>query len=353
MELQGLVDRLSRLSPVDQPVISIYLDARPGPEGRDQFQSFARNELTARVRTYPQRGVERAGLERDVERILVYARDEMRRETNAVAVFACEGAGLFEAVQLEVPIDRSHVHVGPRPHLYPLAHVLEHYRRYAAVLLDTHVARVVVFALGEVVRTAEVENEKTHRTDLGGWSQARYQRHVDAIRERHVKEVVAELDRIVREEGIDRIVVGGDEVVVPMLREALPKPLATKLVGVRPLDIRTADDTLLERTLDAIVERDARDDREKVERLLAAYRAGGLGVAGLEATLAALDNGQVYDLVLTATGDALGGHGDELVARARRTGATVTFVEDPALLADVEGVGGLLRFRIGGLRAAA
>jgi peptide subunit release factor 1 (eRF1) len=180
--------------------------------------------------------------------------------------------------------------------------VLEHYRRYAAVLLDTHTARIVVFALGEVVRTAGVENEKTHRTDVGGWSQSRYQRHVDAIRERHVKEVVAEL---------------------------------------------------LARTLEAIGEHDARDDREKVERLLAAYRAGGLGVAGLEATLAALENGQVYDLVITATGDALGGHGDELVARARRTGATVTFVEDPALLADVDGVGGLLRHRIGGVRAAA
>lgn len=353
MELMALVDRLSRFDPTSQPVISLYLDARPGPQGRDHLQAFLRNDVADRVRTYAERSPERAGLDRDVERIVAYLGNEARPESNAIAIFACAAAGLFEAVQLEVPIGGSQVHIGPRPQLYPLARVLDRFRRYAAVLLDTHTARIVVFALGEVVRTAGVESPKTHRTDVGGWSQARYQRHVDAIRERHVKEVVAELDRVVRGEGIDRVVIAGDQVVVPMLREALPKALAEKVVGVTPLNVRTPADEVLERTLQAIAERDARDDREKVERCLAAYRAGGLGVAGLEPTLAALDNGQVYELLITANADALRGRGDELIARARRTDAAVTFVEDPTLLADVDGVGGLLRYRVGGLRRAA
>jgi peptide subunit release factor 1 (eRF1) len=37
---------------------------------------------------------------------------------------------------------------------------------------------------------------------------------------------------------------------------------------------------------------------------------------------------------------------DELVRRAKQTGATVTFIEDPELLQDYGGVAGLLRFRI-------
>ena len=37
---------------------------------------------------------------------------------------------------------------------------------------------------------------------------------------------------------------------------------------------------------------------------------------------------------------------DALVARARQTGARVTFVEDAALLAEAGGVGALLRFRL-------
>jgi peptide subunit release factor 1 (eRF1) len=36
----------------------------------------------------------------------------------------------------------------------------------------------------------------------------------------------------------------------------------------------------------------------------------------------------------------------ELIARAQQTSARVRFIEDPALLADIGGVGALLRFRI-------
>ena len=37
---------------------------------------------------------------------------------------------------------------------------------------------------------------------------------------------------------------------------------------------------------------------------------------------------------------------DELITRAQQTGARVRFIEDAALLADIGGVGALLRFRI-------
>jgi peptide subunit release factor 1 (eRF1) len=37
---------------------------------------------------------------------------------------------------------------------------------------------------------------------------------------------------------------------------------------------------------------------------------------------------------------------DELAIHAERTGARITFIEDPELLAEVGGVGALLRFRL-------
>ena len=37
---------------------------------------------------------------------------------------------------------------------------------------------------------------------------------------------------------------------------------------------------------------------------------------------------------------------DELVTKAKQTGARITFIEDPTLLADHGGVAALLRFRI-------
>jgi peptide subunit release factor 1 (eRF1) len=88
--------------------------------------------------------------------------------------------------------------------------------------------------------------------------------------------------------------------------------------------------------------------------MLDAYRGGGLGVVGVDATLRALENGQVHELIIGAdptylrTRDGRSGAAvaDELVAKARQTDARVTFIDDPALLADAGGVGGLLRFRV-------
>ena len=50
-----------------------------------------------------------------------------------------------------------------------------------------------------------------------------------------------------------------------------------------------------------MAEVDAKTDREKVEAAVGAYRAGGLGVVGPDATLLALTNGQVDELLITAS----------------------------------------------------
>jgi peptide subunit release factor 1 (eRF1) len=132
-----------------------------------------------------------------------------------------------------------------------------------------------------------------------------------------------------------------------------------------------------------------------VERLFEAVRGSGLGVLGADDTLAALKLGQVDELVITAdpdtltnvdhlvpagvappathTGSAAQGLAavdaaaaalshqpeaaaeevpahekvaNQLVTLARQTSAAVRFIEDSALLAEVGGVGGFLRFRV-------
>jgi peptide subunit release factor 1 (eRF1) len=97
---------------------------------------------------------------------------------------------------------------------------------------------------------------------------------------------------------------------------------------------------------------DARTDAEVVASVLDAYRSGGLGAAGIEATRDALIAGQVDELYLTVAADASADpdgkptEAEELIALAARTAATTRFIEDPALLADVGGVAAALRFRM-------
>jgi peptide subunit release factor 1 (eRF1) len=374
--LRHELDRLAAFEPTDLPVLSLYLNLAANQHGRDDYSSFVRKAFAERSKAFSMHSPARTSFDRDIERIAAYLASEVNRSANGLAIFACEGAnGFFEALQLDAPFEQHWLFIGSVPHLYPLARLVDQYPRYVALVLDSHKARIYVFGLAAVERTADVTNPKTRRTALGGWSQARYQRRVDNFQLHHVKEVVETLDHIVRREQISRVVVSGDEVTVPVFREQLPPHLADMLVGPIRLD-RSADAAdVLQATLEALREKDAETDAERVSQLIDAWRSGGLAVAGPEAALNALQMGQVDELLIAPAPQALEpvsrlpnaspgpmladtsapqGPGDErrlrladeLVTRAEQTGARLRVIADASLLEPIGGAGAFLRFRI-------
>jgi ribosomal protein L7Ae-like RNA K-turn-binding protein len=352
MNVAELFDRLAEFTPVGAPVLSAYVDTRRDDTGKPHFLPVVRKELNERAKTYAAGTPARASFERDAQRVLDYLAG-VPNDASAVVVFACADAGLFEPLILGVPIDGHEIVVGDEPHLYPLARLHEEYQRYAVVVTDTNQARIFVVAQGEIEPRDHVQSAKQRRSMAGGWSQARYQRHIDNERIHHVKEVIDALERLVREEDIPHVVLGGDATVIPMIRAQLSKSLAERVVDVLPLDVTTPLHEILRRTLATMREQDAAEDAQQVERMLSAYRSGGLGVIGLDATRAALENGQVHELLIAADAQAVGGEemADALVARARQTGARVRVIEDPSRMRAAGGVGALLRYRIGGIAA--
>lgn len=375
LRLRDQLDKLAAIEPQDVPVVSLYLNLTPDQHGRDNYEPFVRKAFAERLKAFAVNSAERASLERDFERISQYLADQVTPSASGLAIFASAGGELFEAVQLDVPMEDHWLFLDTVPHLYPLVRLIDQYPRYASVILDTRRARIFVFGLGSIEKREEITGPKTRRTAVGGWSQARYQRHVENFHLHHVKEVVDTLDSIVRADNIQHIIVSGDEVVVPLLKEQLPQHLTDKLVDVLKLERNAGQDQILEATLEVIRQKDAETDVERVRELLGAWQSGGLGVVGPEATMSALQLGQVDELLMTGSPqelkasaklpedaargkvvtetsavDAARGRqlelADELVTRAQQTGATVRIIEDPELLRTVGGVGALLRFRI-------
>ncbi|HVF24178.1 MAG TPA: Vms1/Ankzf1 family peptidyl-tRNA hydrolase [Pyrinomonadaceae bacterium] len=372
---ERLLEKLLQFESASVPVISIYLDARVDQNGKRNLLPFVRKQLNERAKTYDNNTPERASFEEDFERIVQYLEDGIKPTTNGVAIFACSGAkDYIEVGEFEAPFERNRVFVSDRPHVYPLARMVDQYRRYAVVLADTNRAHLFVFAAGQAVEEQTVENVKTKKTSVGGWSQARYQRHVENYHLHHAKEVVEMLERIVKDENIEHIILAGDEsTVIPLLREQLPKPLEEKVIDALSLGIDTPEHELFEESLKAFRAHDSSIDIDKVERLLNEYRGDNLGVAGVPETLAALSNGQVEEMLIVNSAEKLlydeeevkkvlelyqtDGElpaeldqrtiADELVRRANLlSSARVTFIEDDTRLEQVGGVGALLRYRI-------
>ena len=385
MSVKEQLARLAAFEPAPYPVVSLYLNTQPGQTGRDQFQTFVRKEFAARSRTYPAGSPDRESLDKDLEKISAYLEGQLDAAANGVAVFACSAAELFEAVQLSAPIDQHWLYIGDQPHLYPLARIESLYPRHAAGLADTNSARNLGLAAGEVVSEEEIKGTKTKRTSQGGWSQARFQRHIENFHVQHAKEVVDALEKIVARENITEIVTAGDEVILPLLREQMPKHLAEKVVDHVRLDLNAPLDRILSTSLEAMKRSHGQTERDKVEAAVGAYRAGGLGVVGPEDTLEALIKGQVDELLISArvrelepvgansaaraiesmrgvlpepaVAPAAAGEAaqvapetvrlaDELITKATQTAAKITFVEDPELLSAYGGVAAILRFNI-------
>ncbi len=352
--LAETLDRLARREPARFPVISLYLNAQPDSRGKDNYAIFLRKELRGGVRDYELRSAERESFEQDVARIERYVSDDVRPSANGIAIFACSAADFFEALQLDAPIERHRLTVGDRPHLYPLARIVDRYPRHAVVLANTNHARIYVFGRGRTIDREELASEKVSHTDVGGWSQMRYQRHVEDHYLHHAKDVVEALGRIVAEDRTEYVFLSGDEVIVPLLREQLPKDLAKKVVGILRLEMRASEQEVMGAAGRALAEYEAKAEAEHVERLRGEWRGAGLAVAGPRAVGEALEKGQVDELwISTAFADQTVASAvssplaDALVARALATNARVRVVEKPELLAEMEGVVAALRYKPG------
>src|SRR5438067_6956612 len=298
---EEMLKRLTGFVPSDLPVISLYLDGRANEHGKHDFGPFVRKQLSNRSRTYRAHSPQRNSFDEDFVRIERSLENEFRPSTRGLAIFACAGAqDFFEAGQFEVPFERHQLFVYERPHLYPLARLIDQYRRYAVVLADTNRAKIIVFAAGQTLDRKEVENVKTKRTEVGGWSQSRYQGHLENYHLHHAKEVIDVLERTIKDEAINSVILAGDEAtVIPILREQMNKKLSEKVIDVLSLGIDTPEHELFEQSLKAFRRHDTLTDMQKVERLMNEYRADDLGVAGVTETLAALSNGQVEEMLIT------------------------------------------------------
>lgn len=389
MKITNLIEKLCSFEPDGYPFISLYLNAEANETGRDTFPVWLKKELSEKSQEYNDNAHELERFEKAAKRVNAYVEEEVDPAANGIAIFTNMGdSEMFEVVQLEVAFPENRMFAYDRPHIFPLARAVYQNPRYAVLWADTNKADIYIFGGENRIRTdndkddkvENIQNTVTNRTQVGGWSQGRYQRHIDNFHLQHAKEVVAELEELMRKKKIEQLVLCGDETtIMPVLKPQLPKAVEEKVVATLNMSQYESTEDIRAKTLEAIGMENAVRDKETVERVNdAAKAAAGLGTLGLEGTLRALANGQVQELVLSSDIDSIeysktdvenilneyrpgddnapvdvppivnlaGEIADQLILRAINTDAKITFIEDPSLLKDVGGVGSILRYNM-------
>ncbi|HXF56819.1 MAG TPA: Vms1/Ankzf1 family peptidyl-tRNA hydrolase [Actinomycetota bacterium] len=363
-----LLRRLAGWSSNQAPVASFYLNVDGRRFPRKQDYEVRAEELCHRLRQEAARlpREQRRSVERDAERFLAFVKDLDRGPTRGVALLSASADGLWEEVLVPRPVPDL-VTVAPQPYVLPLEALLETYQSFCTVLVDREKARVFFAALGRIQEETDVFDEVPGQHDQGGWSQARYQRHIEAHVQDHLRRVADLLLRYSKRRPFDHLILAGPEELLPHFERELHDYLRRRVVARTSLPMTATPAEVLERSLQVEEELEARREREALERVRAQAAAGQGAVVGLGSVLDALNQGRVGTLVvpfgLAREGVRCAGCGwlaeegetcptcqeptelvpdvvDLAVASALRQGARV---ETLSHVADVE-VGALLRF---------
>jgi peptide subunit release factor 1 (eRF1) len=220
--------------------------------------------------------------------------------------------------------------------------------------------------LGKTLGQETTSNLKiSDRTEVGRWSRARENAREENYRMQHASELIEQLDEIVRSEQIDSIILAGDDVVLPTLRDQLSPYLAERIVATLSLDIKTPEHEIRSASHAALREHDIGNDKDRVKAMLDLYHSRRRAVGGVDDVMAALTIGQVEELFVSERldeqysdaqdfGELTGSPGgaanvniaDALISQAVQTGARITFIEDEGLLSELGGIAATLRYKV-------
>jgi hypothetical protein len=368
-DVRSNIRTLVELPEAAEPIVSCYLNVGSHRETLETRASEVRRALAP-----PQRGPFDAAMV-PVRNLMVGARADAR----AIVAFSRAGTHpFFTALQLGVTVDEV-VSVDSRPSIYGLVELKDTYHRYVVLLVTDDYARILEISLGAV--TADVWAARPDlRSHIGEvWGRERYQNHRRDRAEHFVHEKMQVLERLVAKRGHSHLIIAGTPALVARARASLPPRLEPKLVDtVRATGhMPTAD--LVAATIARFVENEERESRDAASLLVDELTHAGLAVAGTDASLAALELGQVDMLVLSASYQSPPGRRclacgavatgasapsdrcrrcratscapvdirDELVTLAERHDSRIEVVRDASALMDLEGVGCLLRYQLG------
>ena len=371
-ELQAMVQTLTALPTIEQPLLSVYIDWMPDGNGKRPQMQEVTSALETVVQRFRDEHDNRTSVEADRDRIVSYLTDEVPNDAKGIAIFACSAANLWETIPLQIQVETSVV-ADNYPHIFNLVRILDDYETYALVLADAQESRILIVSLNETERAANTEAaEEIRRFDAGGWGQMLFQRRTDNIIKAHTKDIADKLGRVIKRHNVQHVIIAANDSIKGMVSDSLPQTIKDKLVDIIKLDIHADMATIMETLAPIMRQVEVQQEADALNELEAEVRGENLGVVGIADTAMALTKGQVRTLVVHADFQGTGGEcpncgairaglrptcpydGAEmqsinlreiLTTRAYQQSSEVQIVEQSPYLDEHEGIGAVLRYR--------
>jgi peptide chain release factor subunit 1 len=243
----------------------------------------------------------REALKGDLDRIRAWFDDGFDRQgANGVAVFAAGLDNFWATLTTSDPLGDD-AKVGGELYLAPLARDVGRSDGTLVAVVGRERGEVYRLRGGSLHVIAEESTDVPGRHDQGGWSQARYERHIDEIVERHWRQVAETLDRCVRSVDRARVVLIGAEEMRSDFESVLSNEVRPCIAGWATAEAHADAQALLEAAKPVLEEWWRQRDEQILDRWREEAARNGRAATGWQETLEAASDGRV-ELLLVADG---------------------------------------------------
>jgi peptide chain release factor subunit 1 len=353
---------------------SLYLNLDPSevPTARDAHSRMnallnSAEKTDRKDLTHEQRGA----LKADFARIARWFDEEFDRDgAQALAVFAAGLDNFWSTMALPEPVP-DRFKVGHDFFLAPLVPVVARADGTIVAVVGREQGHLYRLESGRLKEIVDHFDETPGQHDQGGWSQARYQRHIEKLVQEHLKGVAQVLDRSRRQLQVPKVVLVCSEEMRSEFTDALSAEVRDAVVGWAPAEAHSGPSQLLEAVTPVLEEAEAQDEAEVLARWREEAGRTARAASGWEQTLEAASDGRVELLLFQegidhpafrcpACGRAAASGGscpldgttleetdaglDLAVHQTLTHGGAVWAIRHQQDLAPVEGIGALLRY---------
>ena len=235
---------------------------------------------------------QKEGLRSDVQRLRDYFEQDFQREgTLGVAVFCAWLDNLWAPLPLSGRVPDA-LKVNRHLYLAPLVSLVGRGEGALVVVVGRERGELYRLRAGKLEEVVEQTDETPGRHDQGGWSQARYQRHIEKLVQDHLKEVAELVDRDVRRRRAPLVVVSTEE-TRSEFEDVLSNEAKKHVIGWTNAEAHATPAELLHDVEPLLEQWRGEQEADAVERWREEAGRNGRAASGWGATLEAASDARV------------------------------------------------------------
>ncbi|MGZ6581595.1 MAG: baeRF10 domain-containing protein, partial [Gaiellaceae bacterium] len=296
--------QLAEFQAVQGCAISLYVDLDPSDTPTAGDASTRVRSLLDGLRTsHGDRATlthdQREALRNDVERIRRWFENDFDRDgARGVAVFCSGLDNMWRTLSLPESVYDA-VSVGREALLTPLVPLVGRGSGAIVAVVSREQGRLYRLSGGRLEEVADLFEDQPGQHDQGGWSQARFQRHIEKLVHEHMKAVAGEIGQQARRARSARVVIVCPQELRGDFESALPADVRDAIVGWAQAQAQAGPAELLEVVLPELERADAEDEAELIGRWREEAGRDARAASGWAQTLEAASAARVDVLLFT------------------------------------------------------